>query len=61
MIEVGEIRTTDLSIRLVGSYRLAYRDEIDQRNERGINPFKEESGRQWKRGEYFKKDNAGPS
>jgi hypothetical protein len=39
MIEVVEIPTTDLLLTFVESYRLAYRDEIDQKNERGINPF----------------------
>jgi hypothetical protein len=39
MIEVVEIPTTDLLLSFVESYRLAYRDEIDQKNEIGINPF----------------------
>jgi hypothetical protein len=37
--EVVEIPTPDLLISFARSYRLAYRDEIAQSNERGINPF----------------------
>jgi hypothetical protein len=39
MIGVAEIATTDLLLNSIGSYRLAYSDEIDQRSEIGINPF----------------------